>query len=263
MPRQLAAFVYGCAFVIVVLGLIRDTKMLSKEVKEKETQYPSMFDNARGILYKQATEPVKIERKKLTLKGWNRGSGGLLDSDRLLIGELYFNATSVFEFGLGESTKIAAHVGVPRYSGVDSDALWVTKAREDASMDHFRFYFGDIGKTRNFGNPTNESLQKIHYNYQIAPLAAESKAFDFYLVDGRYRTACACASFLHAMSHGGDMSRVMVAVHDSDRDLYGLHIGKVAKVVEKSKLLSVYKLNKNVTEEDVFHVWETVVSLVQ
>lgn len=122
-------------------------------------------------------------------------------------------------------------------------------------MNLFRFYFGDTGKTRLFGNQTPTltckrftSTIKLH--------------FDSYLVDGRYRTACACASFLHAMSHGGDVSRVMVAVHDSNRDLYRLHIGKVANVVEKSKLFSVYKLNKNVTEEDVFHVWETVVSSV-
>ena len=48
-------------------------------------------------------------------------------------------------------------------------------------------------------------LQKIHFNYQIASLIVERQPFDMYLVDGRYRVACACLSLLHAMSRGGDM----------------------------------------------------------
>ena len=53
---------------------------------------------------------------------------------------------------MGESTHIAAYVGVSRYSGVDTDATWVGQAREDAKeMNHFKFSFGDIGSTRIFG----------------------------------------------------------------------------------------------------------------
>lgn len=58
-----------------------------------------------------------------------------------------------------------------------------------------------------------DKMQKIPFNYQSAPLDNEAHAFDFYLVDGRYRVATACSSFLHAISRGGDMSRVMVGVH--------------------------------------------------
>lgn len=183
--------------------------------------------------------------------------------DRMLLGQLYYNASSVFEFGLGESTKIAAHIGVPRYAGVDSDAEWVAKARTASGMGHFRFTFTDIGATGAWGMPEDALLQKIHFNYQVAPLAVESKAFDIYLVDGRYRVACACASLLHAMSHGGDMTKVMVGLHDSDiRPFYQRHFGKVANIVHKSKKLYVYKLKSNVTEEDIFKVWQSIVDKV-
>lgn len=123
----------------------------------------SMFQRIQKILYDKATNSSNVnpERKLFTLDGWERGTGGLSDEDRILIGRHYRKASSVFEFGLGESTKIAAHVGVQRYSGVDSDAVWVSMAR-DASMDHFRFTFADIGQTQKWGHPVNEFLPKVH-----------------------------------------------------------------------------------------------------
>jgi len=217
-----------------------------------------MFDTVQKKLYEMASKPLNqtssSERKQFTLDGWQRGSGGLSDSDRLLLGELYYKSDSVFEFGLGESTQIAAHVGVPRYSGVDSDAEWVKKARDSSKMDHFRFSFADIGETLAFGNPANENLQKIQYNYQIAPLVIEMKPFDFYLVDGRYRVSCACISFLHAMKHGGDMSKVMVAIHDFHRTAYH-EIMKVGELVHNTSALAVFKLKPKMTQNDVFDVW--------
>ena len=78
---------------------------------------------------------------------------------------------------------------MPRYSGVDTDAVWVGSARDGSTkidssrnketpMDHFLFQFADIGQTRIFGNPLNESLQKIPYSLQSAPLNNEMEAFD-------------------------------------------------------------------------------------
>ena len=72
---------------------------------------------------------------------------------------------------------------MPRYSGVDTDAVWVGSARDGSTkidssrnketpMDHFLFQFADIGQTRIFGNPLNESLQKIPYSLQSAEMEA-------------------------------------------------------------------------------------------
>lgn len=176
--------------------------------------------------------------------------------DREILGRIYFNATSVFEFGLGESTMIAAHVGVPRYAGVDSDAEWVAKARDGSKMDHFRFSFADTGNTGAWGYPTNNKLQKIPYNYQVAALSAEMEPFDVYLVDGRYRVACACASMLHAMSRGGNMSHIMFGVHDwTGRDFYW-PVLEVADIVHEGELLRILKLKPDITENDVYNLWE-------
>jgi protein O-GlcNAc transferase len=179
----------------------------------------------------------------------------------MALGDLYLNAQSVFEYGLGESTFIAAHTGVPRYSGVDSDAVWVVQARENSKLDHFRFNFADIGATQLFGNPTDNTLQKIQYDYQMAPLVLEDEAFDVYLVDGRYRVACACLSFLHAIKAGGNMDLVRVGVHDNDANYGNVErhyevLTNVADVVVRNSKLWVYKLKKHATEEDLYALWE-------
>eukprot|EP00557_Chaetoceros_sp_GSL56_P003055 CAMPEP_0176491812 /NCGR_PEP_ID=MMETSP0200_2-20121128/8635_1 /TAXON_ID=947934 /ORGANISM="Chaetoceros sp., Strain GSL56" /LENGTH=299 /DNA_ID=CAMNT_0017889273 /DNA_START=119 /DNA_END=1015 /DNA_ORIENTATION=+ len=217
----------------------------------------SKFDIIKQTLYKEASNIAKTTRKKITLEeGWKRGTGGLDDTDRMVLGELYYNATSVFEYGLGESTLIAAFTGVPRYSGIDSDPVWVTKARKEAGQDHFRFYYGDIGDTASFGNPVDNTLQKIHYNYQMSGLALEDSAFDVYLVDGRYRVACASLSFLHAIKTGGDMEKVRVGIHDNDQSARGYAEFKtVADVVIENKKLWVYKLKQGITEDDLYNLW--------
>jgi hypothetical protein len=246
-------FTFVVLNIVCFVSLYRQYSVVGQQ--GKSCSPPHMFDTIQERLYKTASTHVDKDRKEFTLSSWNRGSGGLDDSDRMLLGELYYNANSVFEFGLGESTKIAAYVGVPRYAGVDSDAVWVKKARGDSKMDHFRFTFADIGDTVEFGNPKNDKLQKIPYNYQIAPLIVEMDAFDVYLVDGRYRVSSACVSMLHAMRHGGNMSKVMVAIHDNHRETYQ-QFNKVADVVKKSNKLSVFRLKQDITEDDIFKVWE-------
>jgi hypothetical protein len=150
---------------------------------------------------------------------------------------------------------IAAHVGVPRYSGVDSDPVWVQKARELSGADHFHFTFADIGLTMSWGRPVNETTAKIPFSYQSAPLYDELEPFDTYLVDGRYRVACFCSSMLHAMSRGGDMSRVMFGIHDWGRAEYRVVL-EVGDVVHQSSLLAVLKAKPNATESDVAKIWE-------
>lgn len=176
----------------------------------------------------------------------------------MLLGELYRNASSVFEFGLGESTLIASYVGVPRYSGVDSDAAWVNKARDGANVDGYHFTFADIGPTRAWGYPINDNATtnaKVPFSYQTSPLYVEMLPFDVYLVDGRYRVACLCSSMMHAMSRGADMSAVHFGMHDWGRAYYAVAL-EVGYVVHRSELLVILRKRPNVTERDIRGIWE-------
>jgi hypothetical protein len=168
-------------------------------------------------------------RKPLDLPNWkatNRTTtGGLNDMDRLMLSQIYFKAESVFEFGLGESTAIASAVGVPRYAGLDSDAVWVAMAARNAaatSSPHFRFYYGDIGETVLWGKPAGYDRPnfilptKAVLDYCVAPLVVEPRPFDVYMVDGRFRMPLVILSFLHAAARGGDITQTTVLLHDHD-----------------------------------------------
>jgi hypothetical protein len=178
------------------------------------SQPTSKFNDAIAFAYAEAIHIGVVEKRTFNLEAWNKSTGGgLLPKDKILLSELYWEADSVFEYGLGESTFIAAHVGVKRYAGLDSDAAWVTQAR-DMSPEHFRFYFADVGPTRKWGHPRDGSVGKLILHYQAMPLIMEPKPFSVYMVDGRWRIACMLLSFLHASARGANHDDTIVLLHD-------------------------------------------------
>ena len=85
------------------------------------TQNRGLFDEMHNKLYNIANKPVVLPRRQYKLGDVKETGGGLQDSDRELLGSLYYNASSVFEFGLGESTEIAGEFHVPITGIVDLD----------------------------------------------------------------------------------------------------------------------------------------------
>ena len=244
----------------------------------------SVFDFIKHKFYEKAISAslsqTAAPRYKLNLTEWNNRPsswGGLLTEDRKLLSELYYNATSIFEYGIGESTYIAAHTNVQRYTGVDSDCIWVSTARDNVLSNigkkkgksrhdgnNFRFSFADIGFTKVWGKPLNQNLAKIAYNYQIAPLVPELKAFDVYMIDGRYRVSCACISFLHALKYmdiDDVKDKVRVAIHDATgrENTFGKYgqLQMIADVVDKAEELWVYRLKDGITKKDIYQLWKT------
>ena len=156
------------------------------------------FDQLVHKSYTMASTPVRTERKDFKLSNWKApANGGLQNDDYILLAKIYSRADSVFEFGIGESTMLANHLGLPRYVGLESDLSYITIVREKVSS-HFRFMWADIGNTDARGRPDDKLLPKNVYSYQIAPLMTEYKAFDVYMVNGSWRLPCMLASFLHA-----------------------------------------------------------------
>ena len=197
-------------------------------------------------------------RTKFDVNEWEgkniSSGGGLMESDRVLLGSIYYDAISVLEFGLGESTQIAAYVGVPRYSGIDSDPNWVVQTRDKVRKAHYKFYLADIGQTGAWGYPIDERLLKNPLNYQFQALRIEIEPFDVYLVDGRYRVACVMASFLHALSRKADIANTRVLIHDAKRDGYQVVL-EIAEVIDESDNLYVLRLKENITEPQIASIW--------
>jgi|AntRauTorckE5430_2_1112549.scaffolds.fasta_scaffold34201_2 hypothetical protein len=114
---------------------------------------------------------------------------------------MFINVNSVFEYGVGVSTKIASNVGIPRYSCVDSDAEFVENLRNELNTDYFRFNYAKIG----------DSFRSL-YDYQAGPLILEENPFEIYLVNakiiGMHWVACVCVSLLHVIKHNVNTSDV-------------------------------------------------------
>jgi hypothetical protein len=183
----------------------------SKAVK---TPFVQIVEKAYNIAFDNLEDPPS---SPFNLSAWTqRTTGGLDDKDRIMVAAEYAAADSVFEYGLGESTYIANHVGVKRYAGIDSNAEYVSMARGKVS-NAFRFYLADIGSTTKWGYP-RQKLDKQILDFQLAPLIVEPHAFDVYMVDGRFRFPCVIASFLHAAARGGDRSKTKVMLHDCTFD---------------------------------------------
>jgi len=222
-----------------------------EETTEEKPKTP--FDIIVKIAQDEALAPVYIPKNQYVPGTWHPLAGGLSNIDRDILADIYTNATSLFEYGLGESTLLAAHVGVPRYSGIDTDAVWISKAR-DGAPGHFRFYLADIGKIRDFGNPINPKLSKNVLNSQLAPLIMEPLPFDVYMVDGRYRVACLLASFLHSSARGGEDPTVLL--HDCKREWLQLAAKHFNVTRKEGADICVYKRKESTTDEELIEEWK-------
>lgn len=134
----------------------------------------SAFDSALKQVIQMSKEAGKdvvvAERLNFNLATWSdKTTGGLKDS--------------VFEWGLGESSFVAAEVGVPRHTGIDSDPTWMKTAR-DKSPDHFCFYLGDAGPTGCWGRPVRSGLGKAHLNCQSERWSQKMHSMSAVLVGG-------------------------------------------------------------------------------
>ena len=147
---------------------------------------------------------------------------------------------------------------IPRYSGSDSVANSISNIREFAmerKLDHFRFFFSDIGKTDENGVAVDDTLSKVWFDYSVAPLGVESEAFDLYIVDGRrYTFLSVCMSFLHALKHKANMAKVTVIIHDKTSHFEGLinaPLDSFANLEAEGDAFRTYKLLSTVKGKDI------------
>jgi hypothetical protein len=219
------------------------------------TAFDEIVEAARIFTFHGSRQPPP-RRDAFDVSAWkHKGSGGLTDNDRAMLGRIYGRAQSVFEYGLGESTRIADAVGVPRYAGLDSDPNYVANTRSKVAS-HFRFYFGDIGPTKNWGYAT-ENLTKAVWNYQLAPLLSEPEPFDVYMVDGRYRFPCLVASFLHASARGeANLTHTTVLMHDCFRDYYHRADEILDLFEESGDRLCAYRRKPETKDADLIRLWK-------
>ena len=176
--------------------------------------------------------------------------GGMNGAEQELLARTYASAKSVFEWGMGSSTLIAAHVGIERLTAVDSAPTWVDKVHTliDSSRPQYTLQHADIGPVKGYGYPIDDMYQSRWPDYSLQ-VNRESESFDVYLVDGRFRVACACQALLHGRADS------LVLVHDFGRDVYHVLL-TLADRVEQERELVVLRRKAIISDNDIEALWE-------
>ena len=174
--------------------------------------------------------------------------GGMTADEERELAKRYSGVRSVFEWGMGSSTLIAAHSGVERLTAVDSSEKWVEKCRNYTLRNNFTLRFSPVGKVGRWGIPSDDAAKPLWKGYSEA-VDAESESFDIYLVDGRFRVACAC----RAMLHGG--GEALILIHDFERPQYQALL-KVATKLAQVDTLAVLRKRKSATRGELEKMWQ-------
>lgn len=113
--------------------------------------------------------------------------------------EAYAGAETILEYGAGGSTVLAAELPGKVVFTVESDAEWMARLEGwfDAHPPAARLtlHHADIGPTRDWGHPLDESAVKRWPGYALS--VWDRKDFehpDVVLIDGRFRVACLLAT---------------------------------------------------------------------
>jgi len=177
------------------------------------------------------------------------GGGGLNQKEMILLTRKYGESSSVFEWGIGDSSLLASLAHVNRLVGVDSAVVWVKQVQKH-TPSRFDIRHINIGPVGGWGYPEDDSRKPNWPDYSTAP--RQDQPFDFYFVDGRFRVACMCQALLH----GHSKSRVVLHDFRQNRPYYRV-ILDVADVVEQVDSLVVFKRKPGATDKMIMHMWET------
>jgi len=118
-----------------------------------------------------------------------------------------FSQSKVYlEYGCGGSTLLAANTNRLTVVSIDSDQKWIDRVQAHMPSDarnprKAEILIAPIGHVEAWGRPTDRSKISSWNAYSSLPwfyCSDNSLIPDLILIDGRFRVACFCASFLSA-----------------------------------------------------------------
>ena len=172
--------------------------------------------------------------------------GGMSRAEKKFLASVYEKSNSVFEWGMGSSSVLANYIGVKKLVSVDNVEQWVQNTKNQVNNPSYKFNFVNIGDVVEWGRPKDTAPKPSWLEYSMA-VQQEQEPFDVYLVDGRFRMACA----FQALLHGRDDSFVMI--HDFERDYYQVVLEVTEKIEQVGKLV---QLRKTADDEKIRELYE-------
>ncbi len=121
------------------------------------------------------------------------------EAEAALVKDCYGQANRILEYGSGGSTALAAALSKPVVS-VESDATWAASMTVWLATHHpgakARIVPINIGPTKSWGRPKNDAQFRSWHLYPFSVWDQTDLDPDVVLIDGRFRVACLCATWL-------------------------------------------------------------------
>ncbi len=166
------------------------------------------------------------------------------------------DASCYLEFGAGVSTfLVLRETAIPDATSVESDPRWLDHLRNWPLVrgnegKRLHFLHVDIGKTRDWGIPTQIGMIKRFPDYSSAPFRS-GKKYDTVFIDGRFRIACAAAAILHCPP------TAKILIHDFDwRPQYRCLLDFL-DVAGTADTLALFRIKEPVDRERLRRLYET------
>lgn len=215
-----------------------------ERIKKLDTD-DNLYNNMIGEDFIQSENYIDLQYffRTSNLNGFTDefGGGGMSKKEKTLLANVYSKANSVGEWGMGSSTLIAKHTGVKNLHAIDSSLKWVNKMK--SLINGYDLKWSNIGNVKEWGYPTDKTRMKHWYTYSQSMI----RGLDVYLVDGRFRVACAAQALLNKNAN--------VLIHDFQRKEYKVVLD-IADIVTQVETLAVLKRKYNITDQEVYNMWK-------
>lgn len=181
----------------------------------------------------------------------------LSEKERKFLIDNFEKANSYLEFGAGGSTFLALlHSNIQNIISVESDFDWIEHLREwkiiqDAENKRLTFFHVNIGKTKEWGYPVEDSNQEKFLIYSSKVFQKEdSGSYDLVFIDGRFRVACMLQTILNCKTD------TKIIMHDfNDRPEYHVFL-KYVNIVDTIDTMALFKIKENINYDDVLKDYE-------
>ncbi|TLD81940.1 hypothetical protein LS68_002690 [Helicobacter sp. MIT 05-5293] len=170
------------------------------------------------------------------------------------------------EFGCGGSTFLVLYATLTKVISIESDASFIDQlstnelianALKIPNADHnieslsprLRFYHIDIGKTKAWGVPVDDSKRENYplysqWIFQTLP-PEEILDIDTFFIDGRFRVACVLSTLLHCHHNS------TIIIHDFfNRPQYHIVL-EFLNIIDQTETLGIFKPQENLDKTKI------------
>lgn len=182
----------------------------------------------------------------------------MFEEEKGLLKKNLQNSNNHLEFGTGGSTIYTLINSDANIVSVDTNQNWLSFMKgyriiEENIGKRLQIHFVDIGPTKNWGFPVDESHREKFPDFSAEIFAkSDASQYDTILIDGRFRVACTLMAIYHCHAN----RNLTIMIHDySLRKDYEI-VEDFLDITETAKTLFCFQIKKDVDLSKVLSCYE-------